>query len=66
MLTTMSMHTTLSIVLLAAALLPGCGGGEEPDDALTARESDAFDPGPPSRGAQWLQATPPGTVFAAP
>lgn len=46
---------TLAMLLLAAALLPGCGGGEEPDDMFAAQDTDSADSGPPSRGPEWLQ-----------
>jgi hypothetical protein len=62
----MPIDKTLAMLLLAAALLPGCGGGEEPDDILTAQDTDSADSGPPSRGPEWLQPPPQEIVLAAP
>lgn len=51
---------SLTALLLAAILLPGCGGGEDADETLYAQDAELGDTEPPSRGPEWLlpQAEP--------
>jgi hypothetical protein len=61
----MHLFKTFPALLLALALLPGCGGGEEEDDALYAQDAVTDDVGPPSRGPAWLEPPPEELVVVA-
>jgi hypothetical protein len=55
--TAMHLLKTFAALLLALALLPGCGGGEE-DEALYAQDVAMGHEEPPSRGPEWLLPPP--------
>ena len=56
---------SLTVLLLAALLLPGCGGGEDADETLYAQDAEFGDTEPPSRGPEWLLPPPEPLVLVA-
>lgn len=61
----MSAFKSLTALLLAALLLPGCGGGEDADETLYAQDSEVGGTEPPSRGPEWLLPPPEPLVLVA-